>query len=214
MVKYDLLVVFQDEIDETGHKDDPEKLTKACEQTIMDLGKAVTKLHDANSSSIWITSDHGFLFNDFELGDPNKLKAVEDKTTILEKMSRYILSTSDDQFHGIMRFPLEEVSGMKGNINVAVPVGTIRIKAPGASYKYAHGGASLQEMIVPVLHSRNKDENKKENLGVTILGQKLNMVSSRLKFKIIQSEAVDMNTVSRTIVCAVYDGETPVTRLC
>ena len=211
LVKYDLLVVFQDEIDETGHKDDPEKLTKACEQTIMDLGKAVTKLHDANSSSIWITSDHGFLFNDFELGDPNKLKAVEDKTTILEKMSRYILSTSDDQFHGIMRFPLEKVSGLKGSINVAVPVGTIRIKAPGASYKYAHGGASLQEMIVPVLHSRNKDENKKEKVGVTILGQKLNMVSSRLKFKIIQSEAVDMNTVSRTIVCAVYDGETLVT---
>ncbi len=211
LVKYDLLVVFQDEIDETGHKDDPEKLTKACEQTIMDLGKAVTKLHDANSSSIWITADHGFLFNDFELSDPNKLKAVEDKATILEKMSRYILSTSNEQFHAIMRFPLEEVSGMKGNINVAVPIGTIRIKAPGASYKYAHGGASLQEMIVPLLHSRNKDENKKEKVGVTILGQRLNMVSSRLKFKVIQSEAVDMSTVARTIVCAVYDGDTPVT---
>ena len=211
LVKYDLLVVFHDEIDETGHKDDPEKLAKACEQTVLDLGKAVTKLHDANSSSIWITSDHGFLFNDFELGDTNKLKAIEDKSTILEKMSRYMLSTSDEQFHSIMRFPLEQVSGMQGNINVAVPIGTIRIKAPGASYRYAHGGASLQEMIIPVLHSRNKDENKKEKVGVTILGQKLNMVSSRLKFKVIQSEAVDMNTVSRTVMCAVFDGDLPVT---
>lgn len=211
LVKYDLLVVFQDVIDKRGHEDSPEELTKACEQAISELDRAVRKLHDANSSSVWITSDHGFLFNDFELGDTNKLKAIEDKSTILEKMSRYILSTSDDQFHGIMRFPLEDVSSMKGNINVAVPVGTIRIKAPGASYKYAHGGASLQEMIIPVLHSRNKDENKKEKVGVTILGQKLNMVSSRLKFKLIQSEAVDMNTVARTIICAVYDGDTPVT---
>lgn len=211
LVKYDLLVVFQDVIDETGHKDDPQKLANACEEAIQELGKAVTKLHDANSSSIWITSDHGFLFNDFDLGDPNKLKALEDKSTILEKMSRYILSTSDEQFHGIMRFPLESVSEMKENINVAVPVGTIRLKAPGASYRYAHGGASLQEMIVPVLHSRNKDENKKEKVGVTILGQKLNMVSSRLKFKVIQSEAVDMSTIARSVVCAVYDGDTPVT---
>ncbi len=211
LVKYDLLVVFQDVIDKRGHEDSPEILTKACEQAISELDRAVRKLHDANSSSVWITSDHGFLFNDFELGDTNKLKAVEDKSTILEKMSRYILSTSDVQFHGIMRFPLEDVSGMTGNINVAVPVGTIRIKAPGASYKYAHGGASLQEMIIPVLHSRNKDENKKEKVGVTILGQKLNMVSSRLKFKVIQTEAVDMNTVARTIICAVYDGDTPVT---
>ena len=211
LVKYDLLVVFQDVIDETGHKDDPEKLTQACEQTVIELDRAVRKLHDANSNSIWVTADHGFLFNDFQLGDTNKLKAVEDKSTILEKKSRYILSTSDEQFHGIMRFPLESVSSMKGDINVTVPVGTIRFKAEGASYRYAHGGASLQEMIVPLLHSRNKDENKKEKVGVTILGQKLNMVSSRLKFKVIQSEAVDMNTVKRTIVCAVYDGDTPVT---
>ena len=211
LVKYDLLVVFQDVIDETGHKDDPEKLTRACEDAVEVLRKAVIKLHDANSSSIWITADHGFLFNDFQLGDTNKLKSIEDKSTILEKMSRYILSTSDEQFHGIMRFPLEQVSGMKGDINVAAPIGTIRIKAPGSSYKYAHGGASLQEMIVPVLHSRNKDENKKEKVGVMILGQKLSMVSSRLKFKVIQSEAVDMNTVARTIICAVYDGDTPVT---
>ena len=211
LVKFDLLVVFQDVIDETGHKDEPEKLTYACEEAVEELRKAVVKLHDANSSSIWITSDHGFLFNDFQLGDTNKLKAIEDKSTILEKMSRYILSTSDEQIRGIMRFPLEQVSGMKGDINVAVPIGTIRLKAPGASYRYAHGGASLQEMIIPVIHSRNKDENKKEKVGVTVLGQKLSMVSSRLKFKVIQSEAVDMNTVARTVTCAVYDGDTPVT---
>jgi hypothetical protein len=130
LVKYDLLVVFQDVIDKRGHEDNPEILTAACEQTISELDKAVRKLHDANSTSIWITADHGFLFNDFQLGDTNKLKAIEDKSTIAEKTSRYILSTSDEQFHGIMRFPLEDVSGMKGNINVAVPIGTIRIKAP------------------------------------------------------------------------------------
>ena len=213
LVKYDLLVVFQDVIDHIGHDDNPETLTKACDDAISELEKAVRKLHDANSSSVWITSDHGFLFNDFELGDTNKIKSVEDKTTALEKESRYILSTSDEQDRTILRFPLEEVSGMKGNINVAVPIGTVRIKAPGASYKYAHGGASLQEMIIPVLHSKLKRENFNEKVGVTILGQKLNMVSSRLKFKVIQTEAIgpDTNMVARTIACAVYDGDTPVT---
>jgi hypothetical protein len=214
LVKYDLLVVFQDVIDDTGHKDNPETLTAACEQTISELERVVRKLHDANSNSIWITSDHGFLFNDFDLGDTNKVKSVEDKATILEKKSRYILSTNaDEQQHGIMRFPLEQVSAMQGDITVAVPVGAVRVKAPGESYRYAHGGASLQEMIIPVLHSRNKDENKKEKVGVTILGQKLNMVSSRLKFKVIQTEAAgpETNLVGRTIVCAVYDGDTPVT---
>ena len=100
---------------------------------------------------------------------------------------------------------------MQGDFYVAVPIGSIRVKASNESYRFAHGGASLQEMIIPVIHSKIKDENKKEKVNVQILGQRLNMVSSRLKFKIIQAEAVDMNTMARTVVCAVYDGETPVT---
>ena len=203
--------MFHDVIDDDGHKDDPQRLTNACKAAVQELEWLVRHIHDANISSIWITSDHGFLFNDMNFLDSNKVAAGEESDKVIEKKSRYYLTTSSEDIHAFQKFPLSDVSAMQGDFYVAVPIGAIRVKASNESYRFAHGGASLQEMIIPVIHSKIKDENKKEKVNVQILGQRLNMVSSRLKFKIIQAEAVSMNMVARTVVCAVYDGETPVT---
>ena len=43
------------------------------------------------------------------------------------------------------------------------------------------------------------------------MSHNLNMVSSRLKFHIIQSEAVSMTVMERKVVCQVFSGDEPVT---
>ena len=43
------------------------------------------------------------------------------------------------------------------------------------------------------------------------MSHNLDMVSSRLKFQLIQSEAVSMTVIERKIVCRIYDGDDPVT---
>ena len=45
------------------------------------------------------------------------------------------------------------------------------------------------------------------------MNHNLSMVSSRLKFQIIQSEAVSMNVVERTVICVIYNGDEAVTEL-
>lgn len=211
MFKSPIIYIFHDEIDDVGHDDDAEKLTIACNTAIKELAEFVNRLHNCNASSVWITSDHGFLFNDMDFQDPNKVKMGEEDSVVMERKSRYYFTSSNEGVHAFQKYPLMDVSEMQGDFFVTVPIGAIRVKAKGSSYRYAHGGASLQEMVIPLINSRRKEGVNKEKVNVQILGQRLNMVSSRLKFKIIQAEAVDMNTMARTVVCAVYDGETPVT---
>lgn len=67
-------------------------------------------------------------------------------------------------------------------------------------------------MIIPVIRSQQKRTNKTEKVGVTLMNRNLNMVSSRLKFQLIQSEAVSMTVMERKIVCCIYNGDEPVTR--
>ena len=66
-------------------------------------------------------------------------------------------------------------------------------------------------MIIPVIRSRQKRVDKTGKVGVTLISRDLRMVSSRLKFQIIQSEAVSMEMQERTIICAVYDNDRQVT---
>lgn len=67
-------------------------------------------------------------------------------------------------------------------------------------------------MIIPVIRSQQKRTNKTEKVGVTLMNRNLNMVSSRLKFQLIQSEAVSMTVMERKIVCCIYNGDDPVTQ--
>ena len=83
--------------------------------------------------------------------------------------------------------------------------------AASGGYNFAHGGATLQEMIVPLIHSVLKRKEKTEKVGVSLMNHNLNMVSSQVKFHIIQTEAVSMTVMERKIVCCIYNGDEPVT---
>lgn len=203
-----LAVLFYDEVDHEGHGSNPRKVVNTCSEAVDDLAKVITKIHDnGNVAHIYLTSDHGFLYNDMVFEEKDKLDVSD---VSLEKKSRYYLTTTTDEINGITKFPLGNVSAMNADVYVAVPDGTNRIKVRGGDYNFAHGGASLQETIIPVLHTYSPKVNKKVPSGVSLLGRNLSIVSSRLKVQLLQDEAVSETVKERTVRCAIYNGETMV----
>ena len=69
----------------------------------------------------------------------------------------------------------------------------------------------MQEVLIPVMYSTRKKGPGKEKVNVTLLEVNLKMTSSRLRFTIIQSEAVSENINGRTVKCAVFAGDEQVT---
>ena len=76
---------------------------------------------------------------------------------------------------------------------------------------FVHGGASLQEMIIPVITCRQQRADNKPEVGVMVLGSNLSMQASRLRFYLLQTEAVSMDTKESVINVAVYYNDEPVT---
>ena len=207
--KKDLVVVFHKVIDDSGHELDPGTATEVFRSSINKLREFIQRLHATyNVTDVILTSDHGFLLEDkvFEAKDKHPVK-----DDFIEKKTRYYLTRSDEKIDGITKFRLTEVSGMTDQtMKVAVPIGTNRLAAPGG-YQFAHGGASLQELLIPVLYSTRQKIKGKEKVNVTLLEANLKMTSSRLRFTIIQSEAVSENINGRTVKCAVFAGDEQVT---
>lgn len=205
--KNDVLYIFHDTIDENSHGNKSAKvITDSCERTVDELFKLVKSLHASwNATHVIITSDHGFLFNDIKFEEKDKQPVADE---ILERKSRYYITHSNQTESQIAKMPLKEVSGMDNeDLFVAVPLGTNRLYAPGGDYVFCHGGASLQEMIIPVIVSHRQDEEKRGAVGVAVLEQNLRMTSSRVKFTVLQTEAVSGENKERTIRCAIYDGD-------
>lgn len=209
--KHPLVYIFHDVIDKTGHDGNAKQIVNSCRDAITELKKMIPKIHASyNVTEVYITSDHGFLFNDIMFADKDKHKIEED---CLERSTRYYLTKSKDEVSGVVKFPLNEVSGMVnvGDVMVAVPMGTNRFAAPSGGYMFTHGGAALQELIIPVITSRQERDDNKQPVGVMILDRRLSMQASRLRFKMLQTEAVSMDMKERPIRVALYHNDEPVT---
>ncbi len=210
--KHPLVYVFHNTIDDIGHDNSAKTFSSACKDALDDLKQLVLYLHDfANVTDVFITADHGFLYNDQVFEEKDKQKVEEE---FLESKTRYYITASDVKKQGIAKFALPTVSGMEEDLYVAVPLGTNRLAAPAGGYEFAHGGASLQELVIPIIYSKYKEKNKKEKVNVELLESTLHIVSSRLKVHLVQKEAVDMEHMERKVVCGLYRDNVPVCDTC
>lgn len=210
LFKHSLVYVMHDRIDKTGHDQNPKEIAESCRKTVEELAKFVYSLHmTLNCSNVIITSDHGFLFNDLRMEVKDKLSIHEEN---FDSTSRYYLTTSSENVDEVVKLNLSDNTSIKTAeaVFMATPKGTNRFAAPGG-YKFCHGGASLQEMIVPVIHSNLRRESSKQAVNVVLKTNNLAMVSSRLRFQLVQKEAVSMDMVAREVVCRVYEGDKVVT---
>lgn len=207
--KHPLVYIFHDDVDHVGHDCNGKQIVQTCKRAIQDLSTMISKIHASyNVSEVFVVSDHGFLFNDIEFAEKDK-QPIGEKT--LERKSRYYLTDSTDPVNGIAKFSLRNVSGMESDVQVAVPAGTNRLMVPAGEYAFCHGGASLQELIIPVLSSRLERTDTKQPVNVMILDQRLSISASRLRFKMVQTEAVSMDNSERQITVALYHNDQPVT---
>lgn len=206
LFKRQLVYVLHDRIDGNSHGQTAEEVANNCWKAIEELTKFVYSLHmTLNCYNVIITSDHGFIFNDFKFEDKDKISIKEDA---IESSSRYYLTRSADIIEGIVKFNMadsEEIETSEPTY-IATPSGINRFAAPGG-YVFTHGGASLQEMLVPVIMSNRCETQSKQKVNGMLKTSNLSLVSSQLRFQIIQKEAVSLDVVSRTVVCRLYEGE-------
>lgn len=209
LFKRPLVYIFHDTIDEASHSQSPFEVIAACRKAIEQLSVLVRRLHATwNVTNVMITSDHGFLYNDMRFEEKDKHSVTDSD---IEKKTRYYLTTNSSEVEGVIKFPMESVAGIIApDVYVAVPIGTNRFAASGG-YNFAHGGASLQEMIIPLIRSQQRRTNKTGKVGVALMSHNLTMVSSRLKFQLIQSEAVSMTVMERKVVCQIFLGDEALT---
>ena len=209
--KHPLVYIFHDVIDKTGHDGNAKQIVKSCRDAIGELATMIPKIHATyNVTEVYITSDHGFLFNDMAFAEKDKHRIEED---CLERSTRYYVTMSKDEVKGVVKFPLSEASGMVNaeGVMVAVPEGSNRFAAPSGGYMFTHGGAALQELIIPVITSRLERSDTKQPVGVMLLDRRLSMQASRLRFKLLQTETVSMDMKERMIRVALYHNDVAVT---
>lgn len=203
LFKSQIVYIYHNRIDAIGDDKKTEKHTlDAVEKTISELVPIIKKIHSSyNVSKVIITADHGFLYNPVELPE-SMYETLPDKNAIVNH-NRFSILKSKIKTDSYI-FDLSKASSVKSDLQITIPKAINRYKRQGHGTLYVHGGASLQEMIIPVIESMRKREDVAEKVTFKLMNKELKIVSSAIKLKFIQEKPVNKYYKELNLLCGIY----------
>ncbi|WP_338954777.1 BREX-1 system phosphatase PglZ type A [Fusobacterium nucleatum] len=197
-----VIYIYHDSIDAIGDKAKTENNTfNACKNAIENIVSLSKLLSSLGVVNIYITSDHGFLYEKKDVEEYNKLELKNTKYKSIGK--RYAIYEKKVEEKGCVTLKLDSLYGV-------FPEKNQRIKASGSGLQFVHGGASPQEMIIPLINYKSGANSKKiSKVQVRIRESVAKITSNLTKFSIYQIEAVSIKDkfIERDVSVALYDGD-------
>ncbi|MFZ1381272.1 MAG: BREX-1 system phosphatase PglZ type A, partial [Scrofimicrobium sp.] len=205
---HQVLYVYHNRIDAAGDKASTERqVFEATDDALRELVDLVKRLTNANATNILVTADHGFLYQDTPLADAFYLSTKPQGDDLVVVNRRYVLGRGLKDDPAFRMFDPEQV-GLASDLEVQIPKSIHRIKLPGAGSRFVHGGASLQEIVIPVLAINKKRKSDTRPVNVEVLPETDKITTGQLVVKLFQSEPVSEKVQPRTLRAGIYVGET------
>jgi len=204
LFKSKIVYIYHNVIDAVGDDRKTEYRTfEEVERAIKELAPMIKKIHSSwNVSKIYITADHGFLYNANDLPEA-MYEALPDNKNAVWNHNRFSILKKEIKTDSYI-FDLSKAANLKSDFKITIPKAINRYKRQGHGVHYVHGGASLQEMIVPLIESSRKREEITEKVTFKLLGRDFKVVSGAIKIKLIQDKPISSEYKPITISCALY----------
>ena len=207
---HDVVYIYHNIIDKTGDsQDSEERVFDAVEDTLQELIKIIKKLASANASNLLLTSDHGFIYQNRVLDESDFSGGVVEGEQIRFRNRRFVLGKGLKPAPGLKKFKSAEL-GLAGNMDVLIPKSINRLRIKGAGSRFVHGGASLQEVVIPVVRINKKRRSDISSVEVDILRGGTSVITSgQLALVFYQTEPSTEKVQPRTLRAGIYtqDGE-------
>lgn len=187
MADKSLVYIYHDVIDNAGEHNEGKvfDVVNDCIEEIMSL---IRKLYGhLQISNFYVTADHGFLYRRKPIEESQKYSNIVSLQPT-EAAKRYVITDNQDlSIPYTVEMPMDEVDN--GSYRIIAPYGYDIFKTQGAGLQYVHGGTSLQEVIVPVVHisklrsNETKEGNHPVGVRLKTITRKITNRSFTLEFE-------------------------------
>ena len=198
-----VIYIYHNQIDATG--DDPiteEKVFDAVESSFATLIKIVKQVINLNGTNIFITSDHGFVYTNKPTQDSEFCKI---DTTFMETSKvnrRFIIGKNLEENSCALKFTSKEL-GINGDNDFLITKSINKIRKQGGGNRFVHGGATLQELVVPLLEIKYHRKNMISEVEATIMPIST-ITTNNVNVSVYQEEPISEKIKPITISCGFY----------
>lgn len=200
-----MVYVYHDWIDAIGDKRRTEHQTfEASSKAVEDIKRLIQKLYGWNVYHVLVTSDHGFLYNYNELTESSREDLPKTKGFSRDHV-RFVVA---DDFEGKVdgyKLNLRDVSNLDTDLKVALPRAINRYRKQGnVGIQFVHGGASLQELITPVVTFYKDKKESSETVSFKRIDQNKRITTGSVKIMLIQEQPVSSDRKALDVILGIY----------
>ena len=209
LAHFQLWYVYHNQIDKVGDNSASEgTVFEAVERTFDDIKVAVEKLKVAGFNKIFITADHGFLYQDSTISEHGFLSTVPEGEVTEFMNRRFIIGTGLTKSDGLKHFTSSQL-GYECDYEIQIPASSLRLRRKGSGLRFVHGGASLQEAVVPLLELTKSAKGFIQPQVDVVLspGSSTRITTGVVSLSFTQKEPVSDELASRELRIAIFAGE-------
>ncbi|MEX2405657.1 MAG: BREX-1 system phosphatase PglZ type A, partial [Candidatus Paceibacterota bacterium] len=199
VANHDLIYIFHNRIDKLGDdKSSEEKVIEGARDELQFLIDLIKKVSNMGGYNMIVTADHGFIYQNDPLDESDFADAgVEGE--LIKSNRRFVLGRNLTHKENVMAFDCKEL-GIGGDLQVLIPKSINRLRVQGAGSRFVHGGATLQELITPVIFVKKKREDTVTQVDVDVLNKRNNKISTNIqRVSFYQNKPVGEQMISRTL---------------
>ena len=161
-----VIYIYHDIIDKNGE----DNLLKAANDAIEELKKLIKLLGSANANNIWLTADHGFIYQVSDLETHQYLAEGSVKGKSVKHGRRFSIGYDLEDNPALMITKLSDIGlSDTDGLEVAFPSSILRMRLQGANTNFVHGGLALQEVIIPLIKIEKARKDDVTDVGVRLL---------------------------------------------
>ncbi|MBT5833295.1 MAG: BREX-1 system phosphatase PglZ type A, partial [Deltaproteobacteria bacterium] len=144
------------------------------------------------------TADHGFIYQKLELDEADFIEVDSAAAGIGKLSRRFIVGQNMDKNPSLWNITASSV-GLEGQTELQFPRSINRLRKKGSGKQFVHGGAALQEIVIPCLSIKKLRVSDVSKVEVSVLGQTSVITTNQVTISFYQEEPVNEKVQGRTI---------------
>ncbi len=202
---YHVIYIYSNHIDKTGDDKTSEgKVFDATETEFEYLLRILRHINNMNGYNMIITADHGYLYQHNRL-DESDFTDFTPAGTLYKTSRRFVLGKNLSPNTSVQKWEGQAL-GYADETEAQIPKSINRIRIQGAGSRFVHGGASLQEIVVPVLEINKARKSDIEQVEIDIISGTSNITSNTFAVSFYQKQPVADKIQQRQIKAGFYTG--------
>ena len=213
-----VVYIYHNAIDVVGESANQARTLQAVRKAIEELVATVNYVvNTLNGHYVLVTADHGFLFSETYPDETSKSPLKLKPPGTVKAKRRYLLGLGLPGHEAAWHGKTSATADAGGGMEFWIPRGANRFHFMGSKL-FVHGGAMLQEIVVPVItvrqvRGKSAARTKTRTVSVQVLGSRHRITTNQYRCELLQMEPVGDRVKPVTLRVAVYEGDQPVTNV-